>query len=39
MATFAQNKDGVMVMADVVLFEDEVNPVMSVALDTLEVLA
>src|SRR3981081_1954048 len=33
-------KDGVMVMGDVVLFEDEVNPVMSVALDSgLEVTA
>jgi hypothetical protein len=33
-------KDGVMVMGDMVLFEDEVNPVMSVALDSgLEVTA
>src|SRR6266550_1372185 len=33
-------KDGVMVMGDMVLFEDEVNPVMSVALDAgLEVTA
>jgi hypothetical protein len=33
-------KDGVMVMGDMVLFEDEVNPVMSVALDKgLEVIA
>ena len=33
-------KDRVMVMGDIVLFEDEVNPVMSVALDTgLEVTA
>jgi hypothetical protein len=33
-------KDGVMVMGDMVLFEDEVNPVMSVALDKgLEVTA
>jgi hypothetical protein len=40
-ATFAPGiKDGVMVMGDVVLFEDEVNPVMSVALDSgLEVTA
>jgi hypothetical protein len=40
-ATFAPGmKDGVMVMGDMVLFEDEVNPVMSVALDNgLEVTA
>jgi hypothetical protein len=40
-ATFAPGmQDGVMVMGDMVLFEDEVNPVMSVALDNgLEVTA
>jgi hypothetical protein len=40
-AAFAPGmKDGVMVMGDMVLFEDEVNPVMSVALDKgLEVTA
>src|ERR1700676_4021601 len=40
-ATFAPGmKDNVMVMGDMVLFEDEVNPVMSVALDKgLEVTA
>ena len=40
-AAFAPGmKDGVMVMGDMVLFEDEVNPVMSVALDSgLEVTA
>jgi hypothetical protein len=40
-AAFAPGmKDGVMVMGDMVLFEDEVNPVMSVALDRgLEVTA
>jgi Domain of Unknown Function (DUF1259) len=40
-ATFAPGmKDQVMVMGDMVLFEDEVNPVMSVALDKgLEVTA
>ena len=32
-AAFAESKNGVMVMGDTVLFEDEVNPVMSVALD------
>ena len=40
-ATFAPGmKDKVMVMGDMILFEDEVNPVMSVALDKgLEVTA
>jgi hypothetical protein len=32
-AAFAESKNGVMVMGDTVLFEDEVNPVISVALD------
>jgi hypothetical protein len=32
-AAFIESKDGAMVMGDTVLFEDEVNPVMSVALD------
>jgi hypothetical protein len=32
-AAFTQTKGGAMVMGDTVLFEDEVNPVMSVALD------
>jgi hypothetical protein len=32
-AAFKETKAGVMVMGDTVLFEDEVNPVMSVALD------
>jgi hypothetical protein len=32
-AAFTQTKNGAMVMGDTVLFEDEVNPVMSVALD------
>src|SRR6266403_785361 len=32
-AAFTETKSGVMVMGDTVLFEDEVNPVMSVALD------
>src|SRR3989441_3858039 len=32
-AAFTETKDGAMVMGDTVLFEDEVNPAMSVALD------
>jgi len=32
-AAFTETKNGAMVMGDTVLFEDEVNPVMSVALD------
>src|SRR6266853_1717000 len=32
-AAFTETKSGAMVMGDTVLFEDEVNPVMSVALD------
>jgi Domain of Unknown Function (DUF1259) len=32
-AAFTETKDGAMVMGDTVLFEDEVNPTMSVALD------
>src|SRR5437016_7165807 len=32
-AAFTQTKDGAMVMGDTVLFEDEVNPAMSVALE------
>src|SRR5438552_8148843 len=32
-AAFIETKDGAMVMGDTVLFEDEVNPVMSAALD------
>jgi hypothetical protein len=32
-AAFTESKDGAMVMGDTVLFEDEVNPVMSAALD------
>src|SRR5262249_58926506 len=39
-AAFTPSAHGVMVMGDTVLFEDEVNPVMSVALDNgLEVTA
>src|SRR5437667_274744 len=32
-AAFTETKNGAMVMGDTVLFEDEVNPVMSIALD------
>src|SRR3989440_6578051 len=32
-AAFAETKNGAMVMGDTVLFEDEVNPAMSIALD------
>src|SRR5881296_3741691 len=32
-AAFTETKDGAMMMGDTVLFEDEVNPVMSVALE------
>src|SRR5712675_337123 len=32
-AAFTETKSGAMVMGDTVLFEDEVNPVMSIALD------
>src|SRR5213596_1081067 len=32
-AAFTETKDGAMVMGDTVLFQDEVNPAMSIALD------